>query len=269
MMPKLIFTFIFLISINTNAQTKISLKHKFIYKLTYQPDSTDIYSKQIEEMFLFTNKNISIFQSKNKFVKDSMLLEIKNNPEQEINILNISMFPKTQFNYRILKRNSKDSITVYDKIYTDNFQYKEPKNDIKWKIRSDTLTINGFKSQKATTFYGGRQYEAWFSNEIPISDGPYKFSGLPGLIIKISDSKDHYVFELIAKSNINLIHSNFKPSRNLYITNKLVFFEKLKDYKNNIFERISQSGFTLDNKYKGKVKAKLKKRNNPIELDNN
>jgi GLPGLI family protein len=268
MIQKLILTIIFLTSINLEAQTEYSLKHKFTYLLTYQPDSTDISSKQSEEMLLLTNKNVSIFQSKNGYIKDSLLLTIKNEPAQEINMLDISKFPKTQFHYKILKENSKDSITVYDKIYTDNFRYSENKKNIHWEINSDTLTINGLKCQKATTSYSGRDYEAWFSNEIPISDGPYKFCGLPGLIVKISDFKRHYVFELTAKSEINQLYSNLKPTRNLFTTSKSVFFDKLKDYKKNIIERIAESGFTVDDEYKLEVKRKLRKRNNPIELEN-
>ncbi len=37
---------------------------------------------------------------------------------------------------------------------------------------------------------------AWYTTEIPINDGPYKFFGLPGLIIKLYDEKEHYVFEM-------------------------------------------------------------------------
>jgi len=268
MVQKFIFTFIFLASIIANAQKKYSIQHKFTYKLTYQPDSTDVHTKQSEDMFLLTNEDLSIFQSKNGYIKDSLLLAIENKPAQEINMLDISRFPKTQFHFKILKEKSEDSITVYDKIYTDNFQYKESNNNIKWEITSETLSINGLKCQKATAYYAGRNYEAWFSNEIPISDGPYKFSGLPGLIIKISDLKNHYVFELIAKSDKNLSYSSLKPRRNLFITTKSIYFDRLKDYKKNIVERIAQSGFTINDEYKEEVKQKLKKRNNPIELKN-
>lgn len=267
MKQKLIFTLIFFIYININAQNTNLIKYKFTYQLTYQPDSTDVDSKKSEEMLLFTNNNISIFQSKNEFLKDSMIIDLEKNSVKEIKTLDISKFPKTKFHYKILKEKSKDSITIYDKIYTDNFLYKESKGNIKWKIKNDTLTINGFKCQKATTFYAGRNYEAWFSNTIPISDGPYKFRGLPGLVIKVLDSKKHYVFELIRRSNINLLYPDLKPKKNLYITNKVIFFKKLNDFKSNIFERVSQSGFTLDEEYKQVVKAKLKKRNNHIELN--
>lgn len=261
----LILTLLLLSALTLNAQRGYNIKHKFIYTLTYQPDSTDIYSKQTEEMFLLTNNNVSIFQSKNGYIRDSLLSKIENEPTQKMTMLDISKFPKTQFHFKILKDNSKDSIIVYDKIYTDNFRYDELKK-YNWKISSDTLTINGLICQKATTKYAGRIYEAWFSDEIPISDGPYKFNGLPGLIVKIYDLNKHYVFELIAKKDANQVYSNLKPKRNLFFTTKSVFFEKLEDYKNNIFERLEQSGFTVDDEYKSGLRQKLKKRNNPIEL---
>lgn len=266
MLSKLIFSLLFLVFFTSNAQIKDVLKHKFTYLLTYQTDSTDVYSKQSEEMLLFTSSTNSIFQSKNGFIKDSMILDIKNNPQREFDMSELANFPRTKFNYKILKNNAQDYFVVYDKIFRDDFQYKELKKEILWEIKPDISTINGFKCQKATTFYGGRRYEAWFSKEIPISDGPYKFSGLPGLIIKISDTKGHYVFELIARSDVNHIYSNSLPSGNLYVTDKLTFFKKLKEFNSNAIERIAQSGFTVDDNQKGEIKAKLKKRNNPIEL---
>ncbi|MFZ1558862.1 MAG: GLPGLI family protein, partial [Saprospiraceae bacterium] len=48
---------------------------------------------------------------------------------------------------------------------------------------------------KATTKYGGRKYLAWFTPEIPVMDGPYVFAGLPGLIVRIKDDQDFYIFE--------------------------------------------------------------------------
>lgn len=49
--------------------------------------------------------------------------------------------------------------------------------------------------QKATTIFLGRTYEAWFTSEIPINNGPWKFGNLPGQILQVSDTQKHYVFE--------------------------------------------------------------------------
>ena len=58
---------------------------------------------------------------------------------------------------------------------------------------------NGYSAQKAVAEFGGRVWTAWFTKEIPLSDGPYKFSGLPGLIVKLEDDKGDYKFDLMKK----------------------------------------------------------------------
>ncbi|MDR0437400.1 MAG: GLPGLI family protein [Bacteroidales bacterium] len=53
-----------------------------------------------------------------------------------------------------------------------------------WKISTETDQIAGYRSQKAITRYGGRDWIVWFTHEIPVSEGPWKLRGLPGLILK-------------------------------------------------------------------------------------
>ena len=72
----------------------------------------------------------------------------------------------------------------------------------KWKILSDTLTINCYLCQKATCYFRGRNYTAWFAIDIPISNGPWKFGGLPGLILKVYDSETLYTFECVKVENL-------------------------------------------------------------------
>ena len=66
-----------------------------------------------------------------------------------------------------------------------------------WTIHDDTMLLIGQRCQKATCYFRGRKYEAWFTMDIPISKGPWKFGGLPGLILKITDDKYLYSFECI------------------------------------------------------------------------
>ena len=71
---------------------------------------------------------------------------------------------------------------------------------IVWKILPDQLKIGEFNAQKATTEFAGRQWVAWFTSELPFQDGPYKFHGLPGLIVKLEDRTKTHQFELIGVS---------------------------------------------------------------------
>ncbi|MBR1788054.1 MAG: GLPGLI family protein [Bacteroidaceae bacterium] len=76
-------------------------------------------------------------------------------------------------------------------------QYTEPMPKQQWMLKDEQQTIHGYRCQRATCHWRGRDYEAWFTTEVPIQRGPWKFGGLPGLIVKISDSKKEYNFELV------------------------------------------------------------------------
>lgn len=86
-------------------------------------------------------------------------------------------------------------ITVLDRI-EKQYMYEDELNSQQWEICPDTMTILGYMCQKATTEWRGRKYEAWFAPDLPISDGPLKFGGLPGLIFKIKDEKNEYSYEM-------------------------------------------------------------------------
>ena len=68
---------------------------------------------------------------------------------------------------------------------------------MQWKITNIYDTLYNMKVRKAKTKFRGRNYIAWYTSEIPISDGPYKFKGLPGLIIKLYDSREEISYTFI------------------------------------------------------------------------
>lgn len=74
-------------------------------------------------------------------------------------------------------------------IVTESYPVQE------WQIEDDTKIIGGYTCQKATTTFKGRNYEAWFCVDIPMSYGPWKLHGLPGLILAAKDTKDDVIFE--------------------------------------------------------------------------
>jgi len=88
---------------------------------------------------------------------------------------------------------------------------------------------------------GGRHWIAWFAPSIPISEGPYKFSGLPGLIIKLSDSNNFWNFEFtsLRKTNydypIEQIEKNFGQ---LVLTSKKDYFKRQRYVYDNYFDLI-------------------------------
>lgn len=101
--------------------------------------------------------------------------------------------------YQIFKDKLSSKITVIDYVASgrDKFRYEDDLGTLPWKITNVTDTILTYSCQKATLHFRGRDYTAWFAADVPVSDGPWKFSGLPGLILKVSDDKQLFSFNLI------------------------------------------------------------------------
>lgn len=74
--------------------------------------------------------------------------------------------------------------TVYDLKADELWSYQEPLHEMEWTIVEDsTKNILGYECVMAVTDYHGREWQAWFTPEIPVDDGPWKFHGLPGMIL--------------------------------------------------------------------------------------
>ena len=75
--------------------------------------------------------------------------------------------------------------------------WTEPDAKLNWKLEgTDTVKVLGYSCQRASVSWGGRNYIAWFSPDIPINAGPYRFRGLPGLIMKVKEATNMYSWEL-------------------------------------------------------------------------
>jgi GLPGLI family protein len=70
-------------------------------------------------------------------------------------------------------------------------------------IEGDTI-IMGYNCKKAQTQFRGREWLVWYTMDIPISEGPWKLCGLPGMILQAEDRKGLFTFCCIGiKSHVN------------------------------------------------------------------
>lgn len=251
-------------------------KYKATYQLIYQPDSTDTESKKNEEMYLYIGNKTSRFSSAGKAIGDSILGTMDRSDFNPANFMKMrSQIPRTEFDYYIYKGIPAGKMTYAREIVTDKYRYSDDKSLFDWKIHEETDTIAGYRVQKATTSFAGRDYTAWFTQEIPFAEGPYKFNGLPGLIIKIKDDKDHYVFELTQIQKLgNSIPLTFQEEEFIETTQKKLS-ELEEEYKKDPVGfatrsvpgvKIQYGSDTDPKKIERERKERLKKQNNPLEL---
>ncbi len=102
--------------------------------------------------------------------------------------------PRKDGSYYILKFLQTEKVSTYDTAGLDKFTYDEPFEDWNWEIGESTKEILGYESVEASTDYHGRKWTVWFTPEIPIQNGPWKFGGLPGLILEAVSEGGQYSF---------------------------------------------------------------------------
>lgn len=173
--------------------------NRFIYLVQMRPDAQDKSNIITEKAHLDVSSGKSIFYGERRLLRDSLASRM-----QATGNWDRAQFQdlQSQLNYIIEKDLASQTITYKDRIGRDNYEYPEDRK-MNWKIFPDTKKIGEYKVQKAETDFGGRTWAAWFATELPFQDGPYKFAGLPGLIIKVEDSAGDFNFELMQTKKID------------------------------------------------------------------
>lgn len=262
---------------------------RFFYELTYKPNKSIEQNEKIITI-LDVLKDKSIYRDYTVMSQDSILqLEVEKMKKTGVFVQMEKLIKMPKFSYKIYKSYPDFEISYVEGIEKNLYGYKE-KIDLNWKVLSDKSTIEGYNCQKAIVEYGGRAWEAWFSLDLPFQDGPYKFRGLPGMIVKINDLENDYQWLLKGNKKIEN-YNEYSFSDNLYYNgnfkvnyiNKQKFEKVYNEYKKDPLaamrgqvkpEMMSQKmpgsqvtyGQMIDNQNKI-LKDILNSNTNPIELN--
>lgn len=142
--------------------------------------------------------------------------------------------------YIIYKDREKGELTYTDKISMDHFMYQEKTEPQQWEILDQTKEILGYECQKAVCDFRGRRYEAWFTWEVPISEGPWKFEGLPGLIMAVADDQGHYSFEIAGIMQVENTPINYADAK-YHKTKRKDFLKTMYKYASNPIEYLQNN----------------------------
>lgn len=240
------------------------------YKGVFKPNKND-KSYVEEDVFLLSIRgNNSIYYSpKYQYMMSNQADAAKKN----IDISRISS------NYIITKE--ADKVTHHQAMLSSFMNYEDTELP-KWKILKERKEIDSMKCQKAITHFRGRDYTAWFSEEIFIPEGPYKFKGLPGLIVELSSEDGDYHYSLVElKKNDQKIET----IESIRLKDRKQYLKELNKIKENPSYQMQQEDQARQMKQKDYVNGKevanlekyklfnefvwefMKKHNNPIETD--
>ncbi|WP_313308003.1 GLPGLI family protein [Epilithonimonas hominis] len=276
-MKKLLINLFLIFGVLAIAQNK-----RFIYEYKFISDSTNVDDVKTEMMFLDTTKDGSKYYSYTVFNSDSIMkvdLEKQLAATGSINVK--SDMRKGNVRYSVTKTYPDYKINLHRRLGMDSYNISDDRK-INWKISSEKEKIGEWNVQKAEADFAGRHWIAWFSTEIPIQDGPYKFRGLPGLIIKIEDKTGSHKMELKGIKNIvGDVDVNVWKAKEI-VVNSRQFQKVIKEYENDPTKGIKQiqmggTSIVLTGKdgtstkiakdQEDRMKNQIKKDNNRIELD--
>ena len=263
-MKKSVTVFILLLALVMNAQNQ-----RFIYEYKYILDSTAKNKPETEMLLLDIAPKGSKFYSKDSFETDSLMAAtMEKQLKAESSEIDFSKIKsKGKVYYSVEKMYPDYSVIFFNNLAADEYMVQDSREQ-DWKILSDKQKVGGFIAQKALCDFAGRKWTAWFTTDLPIQDGPYKFYGLPGLIVEIEDSKKQYTFELVS-------YKTFSEKPKMWISKKRVkgktvkkseFYKAFKNFHENFVSEIAKGGFSFDSGTERQIKDRIKKKNNPIEL---
>ncbi len=179
------------------------------------------------------------------WITDSVSTMIANDNNERVHLNEVPYLKhkKKGFSYRV-ESSSVEGVNYYVKDSLHNF---------KWMLLSDTATILKQKCLSAKTTFRGREYKVFYAPTIPVSDGPWKLGGLPGLIL---EAKTVDGFTSWRATKLDLA---YKGTYNCQNTSKYTYLDwkaYTEAYKKDLEKKIHQ--MRTNNTFKGvKIKYKI------------
>ena len=204
-MKKIILFWAMVIAVSANAQVPFAqslergtaidtAKYKVTYQFMYKnhPDDKDVK----EDMRIVqVGRNTVKDYSDILFHFDSLRTESERGGAETYSNASGNPWPMEITNY---VRSKNAAIKYRLPIQIGTLCYVDSIPSLAWNyMDAQSDTILGYECQKATALFAGRTYTAWFTTEIPLPYGPYKFGGLPGLILRIQDADKQFFWECI------------------------------------------------------------------------
>ncbi|MGE8533313.1 GLPGLI family protein [Chryseobacterium sp. D764] len=277
---KLIQIFILFYSVLSYAQSyrQDTLHGEFTYQLKAKFDLRTDY-KHEEQFLLQIGNNRAFFASNISLKGDSVMTASGTATKNADGSITLgwkkgTVIPKTGLSFTIIQSN--ENIQYFRLVGMSLLTYKEPiiKN---WKLINESKVINTINCKKAEVTFKGRNWIAWYSPEIPLPYGPYKFSGLPGLIVKITDDKGDFDFELVKSIPASKLKGKLVTiKKNRYTeaieTTQQKLKQALRNAEANSAAVLASYGTTIIKgqemvRQREKEREENKKYENPIELE--
>ena len=141
-------------------------------------------------------------------------------------------YPHKRLKTYIYKNYPEGRMTVTDVLILQDYRYVDSLHAQTWTMGDSTREVLGYTCQQATADFRGRRWTAWFATDIPVSNGPWKLGGLPGLILQAYDEGQQHVFTAVGLERVKdepiIFNRSFGGNHRFEQTNRLEFLRSKK-----------------------------------------
>jgi GLPGLI family protein len=179
---------------------------RIVYEHSFARDTTGNMRPYTDRKNVDVGRKITHYYSSYTDMYDSIAYEIRTNPEPYrpknphadfmipgmTKIIDLEPQARPQYEDVFINYPERTMLTNIMRYNLTDYIYHEAEERISWELADDdnaAVTILGYDCVKAVCFFKGRKWEAWFTPKIPVSAGPWKLCGLPGLILRARDER--------------------------------------------------------------------------------
>lgn len=207
----LLINFLFLVNVDANA----CFQSQFYMRLLNNYECIDTAQYEVRYDLKFKDHADNV-----EYNEDVRVVQIGSNVVKDYSAIDFTTDSLTTINQALGKSSPSNStqtlpcdIYMYHKeqrcdmkyhliFYLGTLSYTNNLPSLQFTILPDTMSIGGYVCNVATTHFAGRDYKLWYTLDIPLPFGPYKFGGLPGLILKVEEANNLYIWEMISFANV-------------------------------------------------------------------
>lgn len=154
-----------------------------------------------------------------------------------------------KFNYNDFKNGF---LFTRDDVHKESYLIKEDKPDFKWVLLTDTKLAGDVELKKATCYFRGRNYIAWYAISLPIKAGPWKFQGLPGLIYEVYDETMRYnwILESVKSTSFDFNDDslNFENEKTITIKEYAELKNNTSNFNRNLLAKMPRGSSIVEQK---------------------
>lgn len=144
------------------------------------------------------------------------------------------------------KNYQKDSLFYNDYITNKKLVIRENLQLFNWElVPNQDKTILNYNCKKAVSSFRGRKYEAYYTDEIAPYGGPWKFDGLPGLILAVKSTDNYFVLEatkLILNKDKEIIANPYTNQKTMSWQDFKTGYRKLIEKQFLLLKSLSENG---------------------------